>query len=147
MAAGDPMGSMEGTLYYCSNENADESTAGAVWTTFAYITGFSISEDRSERDVYNKATKVCTKYGRNNFTGSISQLYTQYTSGVAKLFDDGLAVALKLEVDKDRDGSVDETWYFSVVNFKGKKVDFGSLNEDGDVTLSCDLSYAEMHVV
>ncbi len=147
MAVTDVMVGDEGTLYYCTDENADESTVGAIWTALGYITGFSISENRNERDIFNKRTKACTKPGRNEFTGSISQLYTQYTVGVAKLFDDNLPVALKLEVDKDVNGSVDETFYFSNVAFKNKKVDFGSLNENGDVTLSCDFSYSESHVV
>jgi hypothetical protein len=147
MAASDPMDGLEGTLYYCADENADESTVGAVWVALAYVTGFSVNRDRSERDVYNKRDKVCTKKGRNNFTGSISQLYTQYSTGVSKLFDDELPVALKLAVDKDLNGSVDETRYFSNVYFKNAKEDYGNLNDGGDVVMSCDFSFTECHTV
>lgn len=138
---------MEVTAYYCTNENADENTAGAVWTILGYITGLSLSKNRNERDVYDKTDKVCTKLGRNEFKGSMSQIYTQNTLGIYKLFNDGVPVALKFALDKDMNSSVDETWYLSNVAFKNAQIDFGNTNDGGDVTMSVDFSYTDDHIV
>ena len=147
MAATDPMDSMEGTLYYCVDENADESTTGAVWVTLGYTTKFSFSKNKNKRVIYNKTTKVCSKAGRLDYKGSISQLYTIDANGVVKLFNDGLPVALKFEVDKDLTGSVTETRYFSNVDFDNAQFDAGNPNEGGDVTVSVDFTYTNDHVV
>jgi hypothetical protein len=145
MAATDPMVGNEGTLYYCTVDDADETTTGATWSVLGYISGFSVSKNRNEKDMYNKLDKVCTKKGRKEFTGSISQLYTRYTDGVYKLFNDGIPVALKFAVDKDLTGVADETWYFSNVAFKNAKIDFGNTQENNEVTMSCDFSYTDDH--
>jgi hypothetical protein len=147
MAVSDVMDSLEGTLFYCVNENADESTIGATWVPLGYVTGFSITRNKNKRVIYNKLTKACSKKGRREYSGNISQLYTIWNSGVCKLFTDDLPVALKLEVDKDITGVVTETRYFSVVDFDNAQEDYGNLNEGGDVTISCDFTYSEEHVV
>ena len=147
MAITDPMDGLEGTLKYCADENADENTVGATWVPLGYVTGFSVARNKNKRVVYDKQTKVCSKAGRQEYTGSISQLYTYWTEGVSKLFTDDLPVALKLEVDKDLTGNVDETRYFDTVDFDNAKEDYGDLNNGGDVTISCDFTYADDHVV
>jgi hypothetical protein len=147
MAVSDVMDSLEGTLKYCVNEVADESTVGATWIALGYVTGFSVKRNKNKRVIYEKLNKVCSKKGRHEYSGSISQLYTIWTSGVCKLFTDDLPVALKLEVDKDITGNVTETRYFSVVDFDNASEDYGNTNEGGDVTISCDFTYSEEHVV
>lgn len=147
MAVTDVLDSQEVTVYYCADEDADENTAGAVWTILGYVTGLSLSKNRNERDIYNKRDKVCTKLGRNEFTGNMNQIYTQNSVGIYKLFNDGLPVALKFTLDKDLNGSVDETWYLSNVAFKNAQLDFGNTNEGGDVTMSVEFSYTADHVV
>jgi hypothetical protein len=147
MASTDPMDSLEGTLYYCTNPNADESTSGAVWVTLGYVTGFSVTRNKNKRVVYNKLTKVCSKKGRYDYKGSITQLYTIWNEGVCKLFTDDNSVALKLEVDKDITGVVTETRYFSIVDFDNAQESYGDMNNGGEVTISCDFTFSEDHVV
>lgn len=147
MAITDVMDSLEGSLYYCVDSDADENTVGATWQPLGYVTGFSFTRNKNKRAVYNKITKVCSKKGRQDYSGNISQLYVDWDSGVAKLFDDDVAVALKLVVDKDLTGNTDETVYLSIVDFDNCQFNAGNTNEGGDVTVSCDFTFANCHAV
>ena len=141
------MDSMEGSLSYCVDEEADESTVGAVWLPLGYVTAFNFSKNKNKRVIYNKTQKVCSKKGRLDYRGSISQLYTTDAEGCIKLFNDDKPVALKFEVDADLTGSVTETRYFSNVDFDNAQYDAGNPNEGGDVTISVDFNYTDDHVV
>lgn len=141
------MDSMEGSLSYCVDEEADETTGGAVWLPLGYVTAFSFSKNKNKRVIYNKTEKVCSKKGRLDYSGNMSQLYTTDAEGCIKLFNDDKPVALKFEVDADLTGNVTETRYFSNVDFDNAQADYGNPNEGGDVTISVDFTYTNDHVV
>lgn len=142
-----PVDAMEVTLYVCANEVADENTSGAVWTPFGFTTKFSFTKNKNKRVIYEKTEKVCSKKGRKENKGSMSQLYTADSEGCIKLFNDDLPVALKAEIDKGLTGSITETRYFSNVEFDNAQSDYGDPNNGGDVTISVDFTYTDDHVV
>jgi hypothetical protein len=136
-----------GTLYYCVNPLADESTSGATWIVFGYVTGFSASIKKNKRAVYEHLVKTHSQPGKEDYSGKIDELYTRYNEGIAKLCEDDTSIALKFTLDPGNTGTPVETHYFSVVDLDNLQYTFGNQGDGGDITISADFTFSEHHIV
>lgn len=137
---------LEGTLYYCTDADADENTVGASWVELGYVTDFSITKNKNKIVYYNKYEKQGAKNGRIEVTGSLGQLYTNYAGSIMKLGDDDAVVALKLVV-ADNGVTESETCYVKNVDLDNLRFNPGNLNDTSEMTFSADFTATDYHFV
>jgi hypothetical protein len=143
MAGEMPFTGIEGTLYVNEVDQDADELVTEDWVRYAFVTGFNLDHNMNSTDIYDKYTKVGSKRGRDEISGSLGQGFALYDSNLMKLFVDHTPFAIKVEMQDDGEGDVVATFYATRVNFKDISLDFGDMNEGGNqVTFTGNYSAA-----
>lgn len=132
---------IECKLYYNLNYLADENVTTG-WYRLGYITGFNIDDNPNDFEYYDQFELQESKKGRATIEGSINQDYCNYTASIYKLAKERTNVALRIDIADNGEGPVTEQYYFALLNFKDKSLDFGDLNNGGDTAINCSVNFS-----
>jgi len=136
---------LEGDLYYNLNADADENVTSG-WVRLAYVEDFNIDDDPGDLFYYDRYTLMPPKKGRSEITGTIGQVWINYSKTVLKLAKEMIPIAFKLEISEDGE-NLGETLYCKNVYWGSRSFRPGNLNETGDMTTSANFRCNSYHFV